>query len=203
MHKPGGFGGGKAARTRHIWAPSVLPAFPLNSFVSCRLTPHSMVPWHPHGHDPGTRPWPAEKTVVLAVDLKTLSGFPLSVLRPSNWHLFKSGNIKGVIRCAYEQLPPPWWSQRLFLPLKAPRPQLAGVRDMDIRLLRRHTRSTSSLRLHELRLLFAYLLWWLRWLLGGLLALAALPSAARSTEVAATMVASAVWATEVALELAA
>jgi hypothetical protein len=45
-----------------------------------------------------------QKTVVLAVDLKTLSGFPLSVWRPSNWHLFKSGNIqKGVTRCAYEQ----------------------------------------------------------------------------------------------------
>ena len=34
------------------------------------------------------------KTVALTVDLKTLSGFPLSVLRPSNWHLFKAGNIR-------------------------------------------------------------------------------------------------------------
>jgi hypothetical protein len=42
----------------------------------------------------------------------------------------------GVIRCAYEQLPPSWWSQRLFLPLKAPRPQLVGgVQGMDIRLV--------------------------------------------------------------------
>jgi hypothetical protein len=36
----------------------------------------------------------AEKAIVLTVDLKTLSGFPLSVLRPSNWHLFKAGNIR-------------------------------------------------------------------------------------------------------------
>ena len=58
-----------------------------------------------------------------------LSGFPLSVLRLSNWHLFNSR--KGVIRCEYEQLPPPWWSQRLFLPLEAPRPQLAGKQAID------------------------------------------------------------------------
>jgi hypothetical protein len=36
---------------------------------------------------------PAAKTVVLTVDLRTLSGFPLSVLRPSNWQLFKPGDI--------------------------------------------------------------------------------------------------------------
>jgi hypothetical protein len=36
----------------------------------------------------------AAKTVVLTVDLKTLSGFSLSVLRPSNWHLVECGNIQ-------------------------------------------------------------------------------------------------------------
>ena len=77
----------QGSATRNIGAKRVAP---LNSSVSCWLTSYSMVPWHPHGHDP----WPAEKTVVLAVDLKTLSGFPLSVWRPSNWHLFKSGNIQ-------------------------------------------------------------------------------------------------------------
>jgi hypothetical protein len=51
-----------------------------------------MVPWHPHGHDPRTKPWARRKIVVLAVDPKTLSGFPLSVLRPTNWHLFNFGN---------------------------------------------------------------------------------------------------------------
>ena len=42
------------------------------------------------------RQWtrPRGKTVALTVDLKTFSGFPLSVLRPSNWHLFKAGNIR-------------------------------------------------------------------------------------------------------------
>ena len=44
---------------------------------------------------------------------------------------------KGVIRCGYEQLPPPWWSQRLFLRLGAPRPQLAG----------KQARATVTLRL--------------------------------------------------------
>ena len=33
---------------------------------------------------------------------------------------------KGVIRCAYEQLPPPWWSLRLFLSLKLHPPQPVG-----------------------------------------------------------------------------
>jgi hypothetical protein len=34
------------------------------------------------------------KSVVLTEDLKPLSGFPLSVLWPSNWHLFKSWAIR-------------------------------------------------------------------------------------------------------------
>ena len=38
----------------------------------------------------------AEKIVVLAVDPKTLSGFPLSALRSTNWHLFKFGNIQRI-----------------------------------------------------------------------------------------------------------
>jgi hypothetical protein len=72
------------------------------------------------GHGPGSEPTPVAKTAVLKVDLKILSGFPPEYFA-ADWHPFKCGNIrKGVIRCAYEQLPPPWRSQRLFLRLGAP-----------------------------------------------------------------------------------
>jgi hypothetical protein len=37
------------------------------------------------------------------------------------------GYRKGVIRCAYEQLPQLWWSQRHFSSLKVRRPQRVGV----------------------------------------------------------------------------
>jgi hypothetical protein len=77
------------------------------------------------GHDPRSEPTLAAKTVVLTVDLETLSGFPPSALRPSNRYLYKSYR-KGVIRCVCEQSPLPSWSPRLFLPWEVPRPQLAG-----------------------------------------------------------------------------
>jgi len=70
----------------------------------------------------------ATASSLISDDDHPLSGFRLSVLRPSNWHLFQIREYpKGVIRCAYEQLPLPWWSPRLFLPLKVHQPQLVGM----------------------------------------------------------------------------
>jgi hypothetical protein len=78
-----------------------------------------MFPWHPHGHDRETEPWPVDKDRRITSGSEDPFGVSPECFAAEQLAFVQIREYpKGVTRCAYEQWPPPWWSLRLFLSLK-------------------------------------------------------------------------------------
>jgi hypothetical protein len=75
-------------------ATSVFSAFSLNSSVSCWLTQYSMFPWHPHGHDPETEPWPLEKDRRITSGSEDPFGVSPECFAAEQLAFVQSGNIQ-------------------------------------------------------------------------------------------------------------